>query len=430
MALFDLDKVSSPLPDFDIELPKINTGSFLPRFDTVSDLFGGFPGMVSSANGFDMPDFFGGGFSANSGNFGGFQTNTQSFRSMLPSFGGFERQSPYIFPWDQPLPPTMPGSGYSGGVGVASGGYAVLNQYDNAFAQAASRFGNGIFDANWLKAVAMMEGGWGADATSGAGAQGIMQIMPGGYPDGEAMFPNWRTDPTQNIMLGAYILQQKINDNGGSRDMGTQRYLGFGTDPYTGISTQEYLRHITGFYNDLQKTTSPSGGGAPFTGQSGSGYLSVFGGQNYSIASYNGVKNGADESWYYAIDDELGIPIGTHAGLDVGTPMGTTLYMPKGLTGVVEVATGENGYGYSPGGGVLRSGPMTGELFIRLSNGHAIILGHMQRIFTPVGTKVTGGQALGLSGGAGSGPHVHFEYRIPGSTSSGWISVDPRQYLR
>jgi murein DD-endopeptidase MepM/ murein hydrolase activator NlpD len=426
----------APLPNFDVDMPKIDVGGFLPNFDSVTDLFNGFEGSDVFRSFSKSPNF-----AANLPFFGGSSggpmgSDLQSFRAFLPSWGNQNIAKTWQFPWSKPEPPPdLSGlHGGSGGVGVASGGFSALNAYDSAFMQAAAAHGGGKFDANWLKAVAMMEGGWGAGAVSGAGAQGIMQIMPGGYPAGERLYPNWRTDPFQNIMLGAYILQQKINENGGSRDMGTQRYLGVGVDPYTGISTTEYLRRIQGYYADLQKTTTGGGAGAPFTGTAGSSYLSIFGGVNYPISSQHAQFNGAPQSWYYNIDDEYGIPVGTHAGLDVAMPNGTALYMPKGFVGTVEWASGEAGYGYDPSGGVARSGPGTGELRIRGRDASGreftMVFGHMQRIYWTPGQTIRGGQMLGLSGTAGSGAHVHFEYRIPGNTSTGWIAVDPRSYLR
>lgn len=411
-------------------MPDVNIAGFMPNFGL--------------ADGIKMPEvrmpnfsmgnsFSGGGWNVFGSFFGGSSIGSPSrFSDFAPAFGGLRMPQQKYFEWSNGKllqPPTFPG-GTSGGIGSADGNFSALNQYDAAFIQAAAAHGGGVFDANWLKALAMMEGGWGAGAVSGAGAIGIMQIIPGGYPELQKLYPNWRTDPTQNIMLGAAILASKIRENGGSRDMGTQRYLGVGTDPYTGVTTEQYLANIKNYYGQLQKTTTGSAPAGSWNGQAGSSYLSVFKGVSYPISSENGKLNGAPPSWYYAIDDELGLPVGSHAGLDVSMPDGTPIYMPSGVTGVVERATGEYGYGYDTNGGVARSGPGTGELRIRLSNGNMILMGHMQKIYLPVGSTVNGGQLLGLTGAAGSGAHVHFEYRIPGNTSSGWVSVDPRQYLR
>src|SRR5690606_36109481 len=58
------------------------------------------------------------------------------------------------------------------------------------------------------------------------------------------------------------------------------------------------------------------------------------------------------------------------------------------------------------------------------------ILGHMMRISVKPGDRVNAGTPVGVSGGDGSGDHLHLEYRIPGqNTSTGWASVNPREYL-
>jgi len=52
---------------------------------------------------------------------------------------------------------------------------------------------------------------------------------------------------------------------------------------------------------------------------------------------------------------------------------------------------------------------------------------HLNSIYVKVGQKVVGGQALGREGntGIGSGPHLHFEVRLPNGTR-----VDPTPYLK
>jgi murein DD-endopeptidase MepM/ murein hydrolase activator NlpD len=52
---------------------------------------------------------------------------------------------------------------------------------------------------------------------------------------------------------------------------------------------------------------------------------------------------------------------------------------------------------------------------------------HLDDIYVKVGQKVSGGQKLGKEGstGIGSGPHLHFEVRLPNNTR-----VDPTPYLR
>jgi hypothetical protein len=110
----------------------------------------------------------------------------------------------------------------SGNLGSVPGA-PVLDQYNTAFAAAGAKYG---IDPAWLKGIAAEEHGWGADSVSGAGAIGLMQIMPGGYSNLEALYPNWKTDATQNIMLGAAILNAKKQEQGGDLYKGTRAYLG------------------------------------------------------------------------------------------------------------------------------------------------------------------------------------------------------------
>lgn len=157
-----------------------------------------------------------------------------------------------------------PGFSSGGGTSLGGGGsvgqfgdagLSTLNNYDNAFQQAGAR--NGI-DPNWLKSIAAIEGHY-DNSVDQYGAVGIMGIMPGGYPELEAAFPGWQTDPSQNIALGAAILAQKMRENGGTIEGGIQGYLGWGTDAY-GTSNTDYLARAQQYYAQLQQ------GGGSFAG--------------------------------------------------------------------------------------------------------------------------------------------------------------------
>lgn len=242
-------------------LPKADVSSFLPQFGNLGfsmalpkihmpDLSFGRQGFLSGFRSFGA--FFGGSREPN--------WNT-SFRG--GSYSSLFGNENVTLDWTKYFPnlykTQVPGG--SGSVGQATGGAAVLNQYDAAFQQAGAKYG---IDPNWLKAVAMEEAGW--TGTSGAGAMGLMQIMPGGYPAGEALYPKWQTDPVDNIMLGAFILDQKRKEQGGDLNRGTMAYLGSGVDPYTGISTDQYLESIQGYYKQLQENGGQAwGGGQPGT---------------------------------------------------------------------------------------------------------------------------------------------------------------------
>ena len=158
------------------------------------------------------PTSFGGSSGFGAGTLGTSWANDNLFNLKLPSFGPPNLGGGF----GQPTAPTS----FSGGAGVGSlgGEYAVLDQYDQYFQEAAAKYG---FDPNWLKALAATERGW--EGTSVAGALGIMQIMPNGYFELQALHPGWQSDPRQNILLGAAILADKVRANGGDLKLGTMR---------------------------------------------------------------------------------------------------------------------------------------------------------------------------------------------------------------
>jgi hypothetical protein len=154
----------------------------------------------------------------------------------------------------------------SGSLGEFSGGKAMLNNYDAAFASAGAQYG---IDPNWLKSIAAIEGHY-DNSIDPYGAVGIMGIMPGGYGSLEAQHPGWRNDPAQNIALGAAILASKIRENGGTIEGGIQGYLGWGTDAY-GTTPGAYLGRVSDYYQELQQGGGQFSGGtvAPINGQWG-----------------------------------------------------------------------------------------------------------------------------------------------------------------
>jgi len=179
------------------------------------------------------PTSFGGSSGFGAGTLGTSWANDNLFNLKLPSFGPPNLGGGF----GQPTAPTS----FSGGAGVGSlgGEYAVLDQYDQWFQEAAAATGMPV---NRLKAIAAVERGW--EGTSVAGAVGIMQIMPGIWGHLGNVY-----DPRSNIMVGAKVLQTLTNQHG-DIDTATRAYLGFGTDAY-GTSDAMYLDRVRQFESQL-----------------------------------------------------------------------------------------------------------------------------------------------------------------------------------
>lgn len=112
-----------------------------------------------------------------------------------------------------------------------------------------------------------------------------------------------------------------------------------------------------------------------------------------------------------------GVPLKGHNGLDYGTPVGTELLATAGGT-VKWVGYDETGFGH--------------YVLLQHSWGESVYA-HLSRIDVAVGSKVSAGTFIGLSGNSGnsSGPHLHFSIRVnPYRRDDGWGGyVDPTPWL-
>ena len=182
---------------------------------------------------------------------------------------------------------------------------------------------------------------------------------------------------------------------------------------------------IRSYWDELNADMSGVFGGSPNANSPKTQMESIWAGISYGVSQENGEANSwtAANPSMYKYGPGVGITNGGHPGMDVVFPRGTKLYSP--VSGTVTIVGPQNGYGFY-GNGAGNSG----QLRIRTDDGHDLILGHMQMIGLQVGARVTPGMYVGTSGGAGSGDHLHLEYRVPDtSTSTGWRSVDPRGAL-
>lgn len=132
----------------------------------------------------------------------------------------------------------------------------------------------------------------------------------------------------------------------------------------------------------------------------------------------------SDRGWIFPVSGTITSGFGTrggrmHEGIDIGAPMGTPIKAANG--GVVTFAGTAGDYGNL----VILAHPDLG-----LESRYA----HMSRILVPVGAAVERGTVIGRVGSTGrsTGPHVHFEIRVPGTGRSAQDSTprDPLDYLQ
>jgi hypothetical protein len=99
-----------------------------------------------------------------------------------------------------------------------------------------------------------------------------------------------------------------------------------------------------------------------------------------------------------------------HSGRDLAAPEGTP---------VVSVLAGT----------VVSSGPAGGYgLAIEIEHGgvnRRTLYGHLSELYVKEGARVSQGEVIGRVGSTGlsTGPHLHFEMRIP--QDGGWVAIDP-----
>lgn len=99
-----------------------------------------------------------------------------------------------------------------------------------------------------------------------------------------------------------------------------------------------------------------------------------------------------------------------HAGRDLAAPEGTPVVAALG--GLVVSSGLAGGYGLA--------------IEIEHDNPHRRTLyGHLSELYVKTGERVRQGEVIGRVGSTGlsTGPHLHFELRLPGE--GGWVAVDP-----
>jgi murein DD-endopeptidase MepM/ murein hydrolase activator NlpD len=103
-----------------------------------------------------------------------------------------------------------------------------------------------------------------------------------------------------------------------------------------------------------------------------------------------------------------------HSGVDLGAPSGTPIVAAS--TGTVVSAGWKGGYGKA--------------IVIQHNNMQQTLYGHLSEISVQEGQTIEQGTVIGLVGSTGNstGPHLHFESRVPNADT--WVAVDPSQEVQ
>ena len=128
--------------------------------------------------------------------------------------------------------------------------------YLDAIDAAGSRYG---VDPKLLESVIQQESGFDPNATSAAGAQGLMQLMP---QTAASLGVTNAYDPAQSIDAGARYLRGQLDRFGGDTSLALAAYnAGAGAvERYGGVppyaETQNYVQQVLGRYEQLSNEGS------------------------------------------------------------------------------------------------------------------------------------------------------------------------------
>lgn len=136
---------------------------------------------------------------------------------------------------------------------TASGGTSVTGDFSNLINQAAQKYG---VNPGLVQAVIKAESNFNPNAVSKAGAQGLMQLMPG---TARGLGVTNSLDPAQNIDGGVHFLSNLLKHYNGNVRLAVAAYnAGPGAvDKYGGVppyqETQTYVTRVLGYFSSTNE---------------------------------------------------------------------------------------------------------------------------------------------------------------------------------